>query len=474
MSDSEASEDWPPAGAEAPLPPGFFGTATAAFQVEGATAADGRGESIWDRFCATPGAVAGSATGEVACDHYHRWPDDLDLMVELGIETYRFSVAWPRILPSGAGAVNQAGLDFYQRLVDGLLERGIQPMLTLYHWDLPQALQDGGGWAQRETAHRFAEFSALVAGALGDRVDQWITHNEPWVTAFLGHAMGTKAPGQQDWALAVRTSHHVLLSHGLALAALRAGLPASARCGIALNPAPVRPGRGRPEDLDAVERYDGHLNRWFLDPVLRGRYPDDTRDLYESRYGPIGDHDGDLAVIGAPIDFLGVNYYNPHTVQAAPGVEPLGLVQVDGPGPRTAMGWEVDADALVELLVRLRRDYGDIPISITENGAAFDDHVGPEGDVADGERVSYLASHLAAVLRARQVGVDVRHYCVWSLLDNFEWEEGFDKRFGIVHVDYETQRRTLKASARWYGEHVARARGRHRRGPGGDDPTKGA
>jgi beta-glucosidase len=466
MSGAAWPDDRPdPGSAEAPLPPGFFGAATAAFQVEGASTADGRGESIWDRFCATPGAVAGGATGEVACDHYHHWPEDLDLMVELGIESYRFSLAWTRILPTGSGAVNQAGLDFYRRLVDGLLERGIEPMLTLYHWDLPQALQDGGGWERRETAERFAEYSAVVARALGDRVGQWITHNEPWVTSFLGHATGSKAPGMRDWGVAVRVSHHVLLSHGLALAALRAELPAGARCGIALNPAPVHPDRDDPDDHAAVERYDGHLNRWFLDPVLRGVYPDDTRALYEERVGPVGDRDGDLAVIGAPIDFLGVNYYNPHTVRAAVGVEPLGLVTVDGPGPRTAMGWEVDADAFVELLVRLRRDYGDLPIAITENGAAFDDHVDAGGAVADEERLAYLESHLAAVVRARQLGVDVGRYCVWSLLDNFEWEEGYAKRFGIVHVDFDTQRRTPKSSARWYQQHVARSRGRHRGGP---------
>jgi beta-glucosidase len=472
---SSAWPDWPaegdsPGAAEAPLPPGFFGTATAAFQVEGANATDGRGESIWDRFCATPGAVAGGATGEVACDHYHRWPEDLDLMVELGIETYRFSLAWPRIVPTGSGAVNQAGLDFYRRLVDGLLERGIEPMLTLYHWDLPQALQDTGGWERRDTAERFAEYAAVVAGALGDRVGQWLTHNEPWVTAFLGHAVGSKAPGIRDWGVAVRASHHVLLSHGLALAALRAELPSGARCGIALNPAPVRAARDEPEDHAAVERYDGYLNRWFLDPVFLGRYPDDTRALYEARYGPVGDRPGDLELISAPIDLLGVNYYNPHTVQAAPDVEPFGLVNVDGPGPRTAMGWEVDADAFAELLVRLRDDYGDRPMAITENGAAFDDHVLASGEVDDAERVAYLESHLAAVLRARQAGVDVRTYCVWSLLDNLEWEEGYDKRFGIVHVDFDTLARTPKASARWYQQHAARARGRHRSGPG----TKGA
>jgi beta-glucosidase len=448
---------WPGEGLVLDVPPGFFGTATAAFQVEGANTADGRGESVWDRFCTVPGAVAGGATGEVACDHYNRWPQDLDLMVELGIETYRFSLAWPRIVPTGSGAVNQAGLDFYKRLVDGLRERGIEPMATLYHWDLPQALQETGGWDVRGTAERFAEFAAVAAGALGDRVDQWITHNEPWVTAFLGHGTGSKAPGIRDWGMAVRASHHVLLSHGLALAVLRDALPA-ARVGIALNPAPVRPARDVPEDRDAAVRHDGHLNRWFLDPLFLGRYPDDIRAAYEARYGPLGDRPGDLDVISAPVDFLGVNYYNPHTVRAAPGVEPLDLEMVDGPGPVTAMGWQIDAGAFLELLLRLRDDWGDRPMAITENGAAFDDHVRPDGSVADSERVAYLAGHLDAVARARAAGVDVRNYCVWSLLDNFEWEEGYEKRFGIVHVDFDTQARTPKASARWYQRLAARTR----------------
>jgi beta-glucosidase len=433
---------------------------THALQVEGAARTDGRGESIWDRFCATPGAVAGGATGEVACDHYHRWPEDLDLMRDLGIESYRFSLAWPRVLPTGEGRVNQAGLDFYRRLVDGLLERGIEPMATLYHWDLPQALQDRGGWQDRDTCARLAEYATVVGEALGDRVGQWITHNEPWVTAFLGHAEGTKAPGLRHWPTAIRVSHHLLLSHGLALAALRAVLPATAEVGIALNPAPVRPAQQTPADVAAARRLDGHLNRWFLDPLRLGRYPDDMLALYEEHFGPLDlGPDDDLAVIAAPIDFLGVNYYNPHTVSDAPDVAPLGLRHVEGPGPRTAMGWEVDPDGLLELLLRLRRDYGELPIAITENGAAFDDVVTADGSVDDGERVAYLEAHLAAVAQASGSGIDVRRYYLWTLLDNFEWEEGYRKRFGIVHVDFETLERTPKRSARWYSEYMARTRG---------------
>ncbi len=384
-----------------------LGAATAAFQIEGAVHDDGRGESIWDRFCATPGAVANGDTGEPACDHYRRWESDLDLMAELGLECYRFSIAWPRVQPTGRGAANAAGLGFYRRLAEGLLERGIEPIATLYHWDLPQALQDRGGWGERDTAQCFAEYAAIVAGELGDCVSQWITHNEPWVVAFLGHAHGTKAPGARHWPTALRASHHLLLSHGLALQALRATLGELAQVGIALNQFPIHPAGPGEADRDAARRMDGHLNRWFLDPLLRGSYPADMLACYEALYGPPDSiRDGDLALIRAPIDFLGVNYYNPQRIAAAPTDLPLQARQVPAPPPTTAMGWEVD----------------------------------PAG------------------LHAVADGADVRRYCVWSLLDNFEWEQGYDKRFGIVHVNFDTQTRTPKHSALWYRNFIAKVR----------------
>jgi beta-glucosidase len=436
-----------------------LGAATASFQIEGAVHADGRGESIWDTFCRVPGAVANGDTGDVACDHYHRWESDLDLMAELGLECYRFSIAWPRVLPDGRGPANPAGLDFYRRLAEGLLERGIEPIATLYHWDLPQALQDSGGWGERDTAKRFAEYAQIVATELGDAVSQWITHNEPWVVAFLGHAHGTKAPGVHHWPTALRTSHHLLLSHGLALAAMRATLGDLAEIGIALNQFPIHPAGPGEADRDAARRMDGHLNRWFLDPLLRGSYPADMVGCYEALYGPPESiRDGDLEIIRQPIDFLGVNYYNPQRITAAPTDLPLQARQVPAPPPTTAMGWEVNPDGLHDVLLRLRRDYGPLPVYITENGASFDDPPATNGSVDDPERTAYLQGHLAALARAVADGADVRRYCVWSLLDNFEWEEGYGRRFGIVHVDFETQARVPKRSALWYRDFIARVR----------------
>jgi beta-glucosidase len=436
-----------------------LGAATASYQIEGAVHNDGRGESIWDRFCRVPGAIVNGDTGDVACDHYHRFESDLDLMAELGLECYRFSIAWPRVQPDGRGPANAAGLSFYRRLTEGLLDRGIEPIATLYHWDLPQALQDAGGWGERDTAYRFAEYAGLVADALGDEVSQWITHNEPWVVAFLGYAHGTKAPGVRHWPTALRASHHLLLSHGLALERMRASLGELAEVGIALNQFPVRPAGPGEADRDAARRMDGHLNRWFLDPLLRGSYPADMIACYEALYGPPDSiRDGDLEVIRRPIDFLGVNYYNPQRIAAAPTELPLQARQVPGLPPTTAMGWEVDPNGLHDVLLRLRRDYGPLPVYITENGASFDDPPATNGHVDDPERTAYLQGHLAALARAIADGADVRRYCVWSLLDNFEWEEGYDKRFGIVHVDFDSQVRVPKRSALWYRDFIARVR----------------
>jgi beta-glucosidase len=431
------------------FPPGFrFGAATAAYQIEGAVHDDGRGDSIWDTFCRIPGAIANGDTGDVACDHYHRVEQDLDLMAALGLESYRFSIAWPRVQPDGAGALNPAGVDFYRRLVEGLLERGIEPLATLYHWDLPQALQDVGGWAQRDTAQRFAEYAEHMARELGDLVGTWITHNEPWVVAFVGHVQGRFAPGVRDWPAALAVAHHLLLSHGLAVDVLPGDV------GITLNLSPSHP--AGPGDEDAARIFDGHLNRWFLDPVLRGRYPEDVRELYEQRVGPLDVvRDGDLDVIARPIDFLGVNYYFVTRVRDDPADEPLGVTMVQGRPPVTAMGWEVDPNGLHELLVRLHRDYGPLPIAITENGAAYDDPPPTNGAVDDPERVAYLQGHIGAVARAIEDGADVRRYLAWSLMDNFEWASGYSKRFGIVHVDYATQRRTVKRSGAWYRDLIA-------------------
>lgn len=446
MTDLAAQGAAEPAGVVSdPLPEGFrFGVATAAYQIEGAVREDGRGESIWDRFCHTEGHVARGETGDVACDHYHRWAEDLDLIAALNVESYRFSIAWPRIQPAGRGAVNPAGLDFYRRLVEGMLERGIEPIATLYHWDLPQALQDAGGWAQRDTAQRFAEYAAIVGDALGDVVSHWITVNEPWVVAFLGHLEGRKAPGVRHWPTALRVSHHLLLGHALARQELRG----RGAVGPALNLSPVR-GDG------AAARQDGYLNRWFLDPLLRGAYPADMLDLYEGFFGPFDAvQDGDLELIGGPVDFLGVNYYNPMRVRMNPGDLPLQVEMERGHGRLTHMGWEVDPDGLREILVRIRDEYRDLPIYVTENGAAYDD----ADPVEDPERTAYLAGHLEALRAAAAAGVNVQRYCVWSLLDNFEWEHGYDQRFGIVHVDFATQERTPKRSALWYRDEIARTR----------------
>jgi beta-glucosidase len=428
-----------------------WGAATAAYQIEGAANDDGRGESIWDRFCRTPGKVANGDTGDRACDHYHRWPEDLDLMASLGVGAYRFSIAWPRIQPDGRGPANGKGIDFYRRLVDGMLERGITPLATLYHWDLPQRLQDDGGWASREVVDRFADYAGLVFDGLGDLVDTWITHNEPWVTSFLGYGYGVKAPGVADWSQALAAAHHTLLSHGRAVHAYRAG-GGRGEIGITLDLTHVT---GEPE---AARRLDGHHNRWFLDPVLRGGYPADLVELYEERFGPLEFvQPGDLEEIAAPVDFLGVNFYQPAVVRTNSADGPLALEQVEWDGPRTAMGWTVEPTSLTALLLRLKRDYGDVPFVITENGASYDDPpLDGQAVIEDPQRVAYLRGHVEAVERAVEDGVDVRGYYVWSLLDNFEWEHGYERRFGIVAVNFDNLKRTPKRSALWYRDLIAR------------------
>lgn len=440
------------------FPPEFlWGAATSAYQIEGSVRDGGRGVSIWDRFTHTPGRIRGGDTGDVACDHYRRLDEDLDLIATLGLKAYRFSIAWPRVQPEGLGAANPEGLRFYHRLVEGLLERGVVPVATLYHWDLPQALQDRGGWADRDTASRFADYAEVVAGALGDVVPIWITHNEPWVAAFLGYGTGVHAPGVRDMATAFRAAHHLLLSHGLGLDAIRSIAPSSSQVAIALNLYRVDGRSDEPEDQEAAVRMDGWQNRWFLDPLLTGSYPHDMLAWHEGRWGaPAWLRDGDLAIISRPLDLLGVNFYSRHLVEAGGPDDPLEIRAAAPRLPTTAMGWEIVPDALSDLLVRLRREYGELPVCVTENGAAYDDPP-PDGAgrVADPERVDYLRRHVEAVAQAKDAGVDVRGYFVWSLMDNFEWEKGFSKRFGLIHVDFETQRRTLKDSASWYRELIA-------------------
>jgi beta-glucosidase len=440
------------------FPAGFvWGAGTSSYQVEGAVDADGRGESIWDRFSHTQGRVENGDTGDVTADHYHRWADDVELMAELGLTAYRFSLAWPRIQPDGRGPLNRAGLGFYDRLVDRLLERGIRPCPTLYHWDLPQALEDAGGWLERDTVERFADFARTCFARLGDRVGTWFTINEPWVASTLGYRLGLHAPGMRDLRLAVRASHHLLLAHGAAVRAFRQGRHGG-RIGIVLSLAPTYPATDSEEDRLAAHGSHGYTNRWFLDPVLTGRYPADMLALFERIAGPLDAiRAGDEAVIGTPSDLLGVNYYTRRVVSAGQSTDGLPwLVEPASPDvPRTDTGWEITPDALTDLLVRLRADHGDIPILITENGGVFLDAPRPDGRTFDTGRTAFLRAHLGAVHRAIEQGVRVEGYFHWSLLDNFEWAEGFRSRFGLVHVDYPTGRRLVKESGRAYAAIIA-------------------
>lgn len=419
-----------------------WGVATSAFQIEGAASADGKGPSIWDEFCRSPGAIADGSNADVACDHYHRLDADLDLIAELGVGAYRFSISWPRIQPLGSGAVNAEGLAFYDRLVDGLIERGIRPYATLYHWDLPAELQRRhGGWLSRETADRFADYASIVAERLGDRVVSFATHNEPWVTAMLGHERGLFAPGVKDRRVAYQVSHHVMVSHALAMAAIRS-TRSRADVGIVLNMSPVYPATDSILDAAHARLEDGRLVRWYMDALFKAQYPADILD-YLGADAPEVRH-GDAQLIAQPVDFLGVNYYHPTVSSSANSASPAA-----SGASVTAMGWEVAPHSLAALLRRLHRDYLLPPIFITENGAAYQDRlVGSR--IEDEERRQYIESHVAAVADAIERGVDVRGYFVWSLMDNFEWAEGYSKRFGIVHVDYTTLRRTLKRSGCWY------------------------
>ena len=444
------------------FPSGFlWGTATASYQIEGGVDEGGRGESIWDRFAHTPGRILNDDTGDVAADHYHRYREDVALMGELGLNAYRFSIAWPRLQPDGSGPLSADGLGFYERLVDELLGAGIRPWVTLYHWDLPQALEDAGGWPIRDTALRFADYAVAVHERLADRVTDWTTLNEPWCSAFLGYASGHHAPGRTEPAASIAAVHHLLLGHGMAVAAMRSARPEQ-RYGITLNLYPVTTVSDDADDRDAARRVDGLSNRLFLDPVLRGQYPDDVRDDLEPIAGSEFIANGDAESIAAPIDFLGVNYYSRHVVRAARVDRPSDsarhepawvgandVEKLDTGKPKTRMGWEIDATGLYDVLRRVTDEYDAPPLYVTENGAAFVDEVTSDGEVHDPDRVAYLDAHFRAAKQAIDDGVDLRGYFVWTLIDNFEWSWGFDRRFGVVHIDFATQRRTIKDSGRW-------------------------
>ena len=434
-----------------------WGVATSAYQIEGYTDADGRGESIWDRFAAKPGAIQDGTDGSRACEHYRRWGEDVALMDDLGVGAYRFSIAWPRVMPTGRGPVNKKGLDFYDHLVDALLERGIKPWATLYHWDLPQALQDAGGWPARETIDAFVAYADVVSRRLGDRVKDWITHNEPWCIAVLGHELGEHAPGHKSVPEAMAASHHLLVSHGLSVPIIRAN-SAGAKVGITLNLTPAYPASPSEADADAARRFDGWFNRWYLDPLYGRGYPEDIiADRRKEGHLPKGSlpwlRPGDLTAIATPTDFLGVNYYSRAVMRSDSIPEVKNLPRTEHVAPEsehTDMGWEVYPEGLTDLLVDLHQTYPVRSLAITENGAAYDTGPDADGGIHDVRRVEYLQKHLVAAHRAIEAGVPLDAYFLWSLLDNFEWAYGYTKRFGAVWVDYENQLRRLKESAIWY------------------------
>jgi beta-glucosidase len=441
------------------FPAGFrFGTSTSSYQVEGAVAEGGRGPSVWDTFCEQPGRILDGSSGAVACDHYHRYPEDVALLGRLGAEGYRFSIAWPRIQPTGRGPANAEGLDFYDRLVDALLEAGIRPMATLFHWDLPQGLEDDGGWLNRATIDRFADYATIVGERLADRVADWVPVNEPNVVTQMGYAVPFHAPGRELMFDAMPVGHHLLVAHGRAAIALRAAGATSVGC--ANNHAPIWPGSDDPADIGAAKLFDTLWNGHYLEGMLLGRYSEDLMMLLEADV-----REGDFATMRQPLDFYGVNYYNPMRIGAAPDDAPLPFEFREVLGhPVTDMGWPVVPDALREWLIMFRARYRAAlpPIVVTESGCAYNTGPDEHGVVDDQQRIDYYEAHLTAVAEAIQRGVDVAGYYAWTLLDNFEWTEGYGQRFGLVHVDHETQRRTPKRSFEWYADLVAA----HRRASG--------
>ena len=433
------------------FPKGFiWGAATSSYQIEGAWNVDGKGESIWDRFCRTSGNVTDGDTGDIACDHYHHWRDDIAIMSDMGLHAYRFSLSWPRILPQGRGTVNSKGLDFYSRLVDELLDHGIEPFITLYHWDLPQALQDEGGWPVRATAEAYAEYAEIAARKLGDRVKRWMTFNEPFVSAYIGYYEGRHAPGHRDMDEMLTAAHHLLLAHGWAVPVIR-NTVAHVKVGIVLNLGSQVPASNSLADRRAAWLNDGIVNRWYLDPLSGRGYPSDICAHYGRRLDFI--FDGDMDDIATPVDFLGINNYFRDVVRSRTIPDETNDPQhVFADGERTEMGWEIYPDALYDLLVRIHSNYNFPSLYITENGAAFPDEVDPLGEVHDPDRIRYFSGYIRSVSRAISAGVPLRGYFAWSLFDNFEWAYGFSKRFGLIYVDFESQARILKDSAKWYRE----------------------
>ena len=433
-----------------------WGAATAAYQIEGAVQEEGRGPSIWDTFSHTPGKTHEGDTGDIAADHYHRWKEDIDLMAELNLDAYRFSIAWPRILPQGTGAVNQAGLDFYDRLVDGLLARGIEPYVTLFHWDLPQALEDAGGWPQRTTAQAFADYARVVAERLGDRVTHWITHNEPWVVAFMGYSMGHFAPGRKDPLAGLQAVHHLLLSHAYAVNVLRETIKRPIEVGITLDLYPIYPATESAEDQAASERFDLMRNRIFLDPLFRGTYPTELLELPGTNFEIV--QADDLDQIATPLDFLGINYYSRTVIEHDPTVATIQARRIQPKGNEFSPMWEIYPEGFYDILTRVQREYEPKQVYITENGIPVPEELDADGKIRDYRRIRYLRDHIAQAHRAWQAGVPLRGYFVWSLLDNFEWARGYTMRFGLIHVNYETQQRLIKQSGHWYAQ-VSEANG---------------
>lgn len=427
----------------------LWGAATASYQIEGAYKEDGKGESIWDRFSHTPGKVYNGDTGDVACDHYHLYKEDIELLKNLGLKAYRFSISWPRIFPEGKGSPNVKGMDFYKRLVSLLAENGIKPAVTLYHWDLPQKLQDIGGWANRDTAGYFEQYARYVFSELGDTVPIWITHNEPWVVSFIGNWQGSHAPGITDFSTALQVSHNLMLSHGKAVKAYRES-GYKGEIGITLNMNSVYPLTESEEDKKAASRFDGYHNRWFADPILKGKYPEDMLEWYHNRVVIPEITAEDLSIISTPIDFLGVNNYFSSYMRNDSSVWPIESIGVDKGMDKTEMGWEIYPEGLYDLLMRLHKDYNGIKLLITENGAASNDIINREGNVEDDNRLDYLYRHLFQANRAIRDGANLAGYFAWSLMDNFEWAYGYSKRFGLVYVDYKTQKRIIKKSGHWY------------------------
>ncbi|MDP4084468.1 MAG: GH1 family beta-glucosidase [Bacillota bacterium] len=426
----------------------IWGTATASYQIEGGAHEEGRGESIWDRFSRQPGKVYQQENGKIACDHYHRYPEDVQLMSELGIKSYRFSFAWPRLFPE-EGKFNPEGLNFYKRLLDELEAKGITPTATIYHWDLPTWLQDKGGWTNREIVDHFVTYAKVLFETFGDRIKNWITHNEPWCAAFLGHALGVHAPGHTDWNEALIVSHHLLLSHGKVVELYRS-MELNGQIGITLNLSPAVPATNDSMDKDAAWRLDGFANRWFLDPIFKGKYPEDMMDTYSRKFGPLNFlKEGDLGVIGKPIDFLGVNYYSHNSISHNDDDPVFQAKPINETENVTDMGWGIHPESLYHLLKRIQSDYTNLPLYITENGAAFPDEV-ENGKIEDNDRIRYLHDHFVAAHRFIEEGGNLKGYYVWSLMDNFEWAFGYSKRFGIIYVDYETLERTPKESYKWY------------------------